>query len=164
MDIDSPGGSDPSPVAELLYSARSKMRTSTLATGTMASASLWIGSAADEVYSASPLNAIGSIGAYLVRYEKTPDAAEGKAHYITAGKQKLYGKPDTPMTEEERDYFQKAIDQSYEIFIKSVAKYRGVSAETVLSEWADGQTFQAVDAVKLGLIDGIATLDDLLND
>lgn len=164
LDVDSPGGHDPSAIAELLYSARNEKRISALCTGSMCSASLWIGLAADEVYSNSQLNSVGSIGVYMVRQENLDNDPGTKNHYIVAGNYKLVGNPDLPMTDSEQQYLQNMMDESYRVFVESVAKYRGAEVDYVLESWADGRVFQAKDAVQLGMIDGIASLDDLLND
>jgi len=160
LDVDSPGGHDPYAVAEMVYKGREEKRITTLVTGQMGSAATWIGSASDEVYSVSPAAWVGSIGVYLAH---TQMDSEYKVTYIQAGKYKTVGRADAPLSEEDKEYLQDLVDKQYSIFIESVAKYRGVSNEKVLEEWADGKLFSANDAVELGLIDGVASIDEILN-
>jgi ClpP class serine protease len=47
--------------------------------------------------------------------------------------------------------------------VDQVAKNRGVSSEKVLKDMADGRIFIGKQAITAGLVDGVSTLDRLIN-
>jgi protease-4 len=67
----------------------------------------------------------------------------------------------TKITEAQRADFQRVVDQMFEMFLASVAKGRGVSADRV-REVADGRVFLAEEAIALGLADGVQSMDATL--
>jgi len=60
--------------------------------------------------------------------------------------------------------YQKLVDNDYRVFVESVADYRGVTVEEVVQNWADAKLFSASEAVSNGLIDGIVSFNELIND
>ena len=64
-----------------------------------------------------------------------------------------------PLTDEEREYYQRMVDQINDIFVENVANGRSLSVEKV-RELATGLVFTGVDAVGNGLADEVGTLED----
>lgn len=164
--IDSPGGTvdGTQTLASEIKAARAAKPVVAFASGTMASAAYWAGSAAEAIYIADYTTNVGSIGTLLKRLDtSSADAAAGiKKHSIFAGKYKVAGGSDAPMTPEEHAYLQAQVDYTCTLFVDDVAAHRGVSVEKVLSDMADGRVFIGQQAIDAGLVDGVSTLDDLI--
>ena len=64
-----------------------------------------------------------------------------------------------PLTNEEREYYQRMINQINDIFIENVAAGRAMPVENV-RELANGLVYTGVDAVDNGLADEVGTLED----
>ncbi|MEX0599058.1 MAG: S49 family peptidase, partial [Rhodothermales bacterium] len=54
------------------------------------------------------------------------------------------------------------VDYLYSIFVDTVARHRGTSPENVLERMADGKLFVGQQAIDAGLVDGVSTLDQLV--
>jgi signal peptide peptidase SppA len=164
--VDTPGGTvdGTQNYAHDVYTARGKKPLVTLASGTMASAGYWIGAAADKVYITDLTTVVGSIG--VVAKHVDTSGAEQKAGIktteVTAGKYKRAASQYEPLTEEGRKTIQDQVDQVYAVFVGDVARFRGVSEETVLADMADGRVFIGQQAIDAGLVDGVSTLEALI--
>ncbi len=164
LRVDSPGGaaSYTPEVAQAIRQAAETKRVVTSATNMMASAAYWIGTAADEVF-ASPSTEIGSIGVYTI-LTNVVDAAEKsgqKFEVVRAGSLKAAGNPYEPLTDERRQAIQDRIDAVYEQFISSVAQQRNTTSAIVKSTYGQGTVFLAGAAAQRGMIDGVATFEEV---
>ncbi len=166
LNIDSPGGTvdGTAELGNMIYDARGIKPVIAYANGLMASAAYWIGSAADSIFSSSITTQVGSIGVVTrhTDYSKAEEKAGIKTTHIYSGKYKVAGSPYGPLSAGDKNIIQNELDYLYSIFVETVAKHRGVSVETVLSDMADGQMFIGQQAVSVNLVDGIMTLDDLI--
>lgn len=165
IEIDSPGGSVYG-VAELaaeIHGARGTKKIHAIANSLMASAAYWIGSAADDV-SGTPGAEIGSIGVYGVHTDESKMLeAEGLAvTLVSAGRFKTEGNSYEPLGAEAKAAMQKRVDQYYDMFIKDVARNRGVSQTAVREGYGQGRVLGAAGALKAGIIDRVETLDQML--
>jgi HK97 family phage prohead protease len=165
LDIDSPGGTVtgvPELAAEI-YAARGKKPIIAVANGMAASAAYWIASAADRIV-VTPSGEVGSIGVYTSHQDVSAMLEkEGvKITFIQAGKYKTDGNPYEPLSDEAKADIQDGVDKFYGMFTRGVAGGRGVSLETVLSDFGQGRMLLAEDAVAAGMADQIATLDQVL--
>jgi len=165
--IDSPGGQVTGTVelANIIFDARGKKPIVALAQGIMASAAVWIGTAADEVLISSVTAQVGSIGVVATHVDTSrAEESQGvKTTEIVAGKFKRIDSGINPLTEAGRAYIQDRVDTIYNIFVSDVARNRGVEVDTVLAEMADGKMFIGSQAIEAGLVDGVSTLDALIN-
>jgi signal peptide peptidase SppA len=165
FDVDSPGGSVDG-VAELadeILQARGQKKMVAVCNSLMASAAYWIASAADEVVFTSSGSG-GSIGVFMVHedYSEANKKMGIAPTYISAGKYKTEGNPDEPLSDDARAAMQADVDAFYSMFVNAVAKGRGVSASDVRSGFGQGRCLLAKDALKAGMCDKIATLDQTL--
>ena len=80
---------------------------------------------------------------------------------ITSGKFKNAGSPFDKLTPEEREYFQKLVDNLHAQFVADVASGRGMSSEAV-SELADGRALTGEQAYEAGLVDELGGFDTAL--
>jgi len=168
LHADTPGGSvdGTAGLAKTIFEARGTKPIVTLADGLMASAGVWIGSAADSVYMTSETTAVGSIGVVTqhVDYSEADKKRGIKVTEIFAGKYKRIATEKGPLSEEGREYLQDHVDYVYSIFVDTVAKHRGTTSADVLERMAEGRLFIGQHAISAGLVDGIATLDQLIEE
>lgn len=132
--------------------------------GMVASAAYWAGSAASEVFVSGDLVNVGSIGVVGTHVDVSKRNADNGVTVteIVAGKYKRIAGTNAPLSESGQAYLQAQVDYMYSIFVDAVAAQRGVSVEQVLSDMADGRVFIGRQAVRAGLVDGVATLDQLI--
>lgn len=168
LDIDSPGGQvdGVQTLADQIYEARGSKPIVAFADGKMASGAYWIGSAAEEIYLSGETVIVGSIGVVTqhVDYSKMEERVGIKTTEITAGKYKRIASEHAPLTDDGRAYIQSQIDEVYTVMVNSIARNRGVDADTVLKNMADGRLFIGKQAINAGLADGVSTLDALISD
>lgn len=164
LAIDSPGGTVDGTQTLADQVRASAKPTVAWASGTMASAAYWIGSAAQAIYIADSTTQVGSIGVVAKHTDiSASEAAQGvKTTEITAGKYKRIASAYGPLTAEGKQSMQDQVDYTYGLFVDAVATHRGVSAEQVVSDMADGRIFIGQQAVDAGLVDGVSTLGALI--
>lgn len=167
LDIDSPGGviDGIQELADKVYAGRDTKPVVVYSDGMMASAAYWIGSAADLVYISGGTVMVGSIGvvATHVDYSQYEKKLGIKTTEIYAGKYKRIVSQYKPLSKEGHQDLQDTVDYLYTVFVDEIAKNRGVSAETVLENMADGKIFIGKQSIDAGLVDGVSTRDRLIN-
>jgi hypothetical protein len=116
---------------------------------------MFIGSDTDQV---------GSIGV-ITQHIDTSNAEHQRGVRITdlaAGRYKAVGSQHAPLSAESRGAIQDHLDQIYGTFVDTVARNRGTDVQTALSNMADGRVFVGQKAIDAGLVDGKATLPQLM--
>lgn len=167
LDIDSPGGavSGVQEVATEIFKARGKKPVVAVANHLAASAAYWIGAAADELY-VTPSGEVGSIGVFCAHedWSAAMDTEGIKVSFISAGKYKVEGNPYEPLGEEARAAMQARVDDYYDAFTRDVARFRGVKQTDVKNGFGEGRVVGAKEAVRLGMADKVATLEEVTFD
>lgn len=167
LSIDSPGGTvdGTQALAGLVRQANTVKPTVTLATGTMASAAYWYGSAAQARYISDATTVVGSIGVVARHMDvSASEQARGvKTTLISAGRFKTVGHEYAPLSQEDRATLQDRVDYTYSLFVGDVASHLGITPEAVHERMADGRIFIGQQAIAAGLVDGVATLDQLVD-
>lgn len=165
MDVDSPGGAvyGIDELASEIFAARGRKPIVAVANSLAASAAYYIASSADEVV-VTPGGEVGSIGVVAVHedWSGAYEQAGVKPTIIRAGKYKWEGNDLEPLTSEAQSAIQAAVDRYYGMFVRAVARGRGVSAQDVRNGFGEGRIVGAQEAVKLGMADRIATLDETI--
>lgn len=166
LSVDSPGGTvdGTQALADTIRAARDRKPVVALASGTMASAAYWIGSAAQKVYIADSTTAVGSIGVVSTHVDMSgAETQRGvRTTEIYAGKFKRINSQFAPLTETGRAVMQEQVDYTYGLFVDAVAANRGTTSDQVVADMADGRIFIGQQAVDAGLVDGVSTLDALV--
>lgn len=166
LAVDSPGGTvdGTHELTSQIMQARGKKPIIAVADGLVASAAYWVASAADRIYIEGPTVEVGSIGVVATHIDVSEqDKMFGERYTeITAGKFKRISSAHRPLSEEGRASIQERVDGIYSVFVRSVAANRGRSVEQIL-EAADGRIYMGQAAVDVGLVDGEATLTDVIN-
>ena len=162
LAIDSPGGNIVG-VSEFAQAIRaSDKKTTAYIYGMAASAAYWIASAAHSVISTDTGEA-GSIGVVMTyRDTSKQDAARGVETIEIVSSQAPYKRPNL-QTEDGRASVQVVLDDLASVFIDSVARYRGTTAENVAETFGQGGMVAAARAVTLGMVDAIGTLESILS-
>ncbi|ELV5561132.1 signal peptide peptidase SppA [Campylobacter jejuni] len=160
--IDSPGGAF-APSMELALAIKDlKIKKPVLvyASGTMASGSYLAGVGANKIL-ANPASFIGSIGVIMQGADLSGLANKLgiKEQTIQAGEFKSAGTFARAWNENERNFLQGLIDQSYDLFTGFVAKERALDLNKK-DQWANARVFLAAKAKKLGLIDGLSNYEN----
>lgn len=165
IDTDSPGGTvyGVDELAKHIYQARGTKRIVAFANAQMASAAYYIASAADEIW-VTPSGEVGSIGVMAVHFDhsKENEAMGITPTYVHAGQHKVEGHPDAPLDDEARAELQKAVNEYYGMFVNSVARNRGTTANRVEKNFGQGRMFRATEAVERGLADKVGTLPQVV--
>lgn len=166
-DVNSPGGVTtgvPEAAARIL-AVREKTKKPMIAqvNGLCASAGYWLAASFSEI-SITPSGMIGSIGVYT-HHDNTAEkmAKDGVAReYISAGKHKLSGAPNGPLTDEARALIQDRVDYTYAQFTEAVAKGRGDTAEAVRNGYGEGAVLMPAPGIRARLADRERTMEDTM--
>ena len=165
IDVDSPGGSVElvPETAELIRGL--KTPTVAVANTEAASAAYWLAAQADELV-VTPSGAVGSIGVWAAHEDwSVHDANLGvRTTLISAGKYKVEGNPFGPLDDEARAAIQADVDAYYGMFVDAVAEGRRVPPQDVRDGFGQGRMVLARAAVRMGMADRVATLDQVVAD
>jgi len=164
--INSPGGSV-GPSQEIYHELKklaAKKKVYVSASSVCASGGYYIASAGEKIY-ANPSTITGSIGVIMeqVVAEELLKKIGIQPNTLKAGKFKDVGSPFRKMKDDERAYFQQILDSIHEQFIKDVAEGRKMPFEQV-KKLSDGRIYTGTQAKELGLVDGIGTFYDTVDD
>ncbi|WP_102283137.1 S49 family peptidase [Ottowia massiliensis] len=163
LQIDSPGGS---PVqAGLVYDEIRRLRelhdkpVYAVVEDTCASAAYYIASAADKIY-VNKASVVGSIGVLMDGFGFTGSLEKLgiERRLLTAGGNKGFLDPFSPMSDAQRQHAQTLLDQIHRQFIAAVKQGRGER----LKETADtfsGLFWTGEQAVDMGLADSLGSVD-----
>lgn len=104
----------------------------------------------------------GSVGVVIGHREVSEANAKAgiKWTYVHSGAMKVAGNPNEPLSEEARTFMQGESDRLYDLFVGSVAQYRGLSVEAVRATEA-GILF-GQNAIDAGLADHLGTFRELM--
>ncbi len=165
LRINSPGGT---PVAaEEIISQINKTRKTkpvVVSMGDMAtSAAYFVSSSTDKII-ADPDTFTGSIGVIWVFKNRTKYYNdEGINFYVAkSGNFKDLGSDWRGLSDNEKDYVQDIINESYNRFVGAVAHGRNLSVDYVRSI-ADGRVYTGTRAKEMGLVDELGGLYDAIN-
>ena len=166
LDIDSPGGVafGVEQFANIVYEAREVKPIYSITSTMMASAAMWIGAAAEEVFITGEVVMTGSIGTVIshIDISELEKMLGVKTTEISAGKFKRIASNFKPLSEEGRAELQSQVNHVNDAFVSAIAKFRGVEVEIVVSDMADGKTLIGSKGIEAGLIDGILSAEDLV--
>lgn len=117
--------------------------------------------ACDEIW-AQPSSITGSIGVIMM----TPNISETlkmigvRVYAFTSGPMKDSGSPFRPMEPADEAFFQDLVNQMYADFLRVVENGRPNLTPEQIRKLADGRVYLGKEAVKLGLVDHVGSLDD----
>jgi protease-4 len=166
LKINSPGGGVTS--SDILYHEISKFKKLTgkkVVTCMMdvcCSGGYYMALPSDKIY-AHPTTVTGSVGVIFMqpKVEELLNKIGVDVDITKSGKNKDMGSPFRMQTKEEKELFQNLIDTLGARFIKLVKENRNISPEN-LKEVSNAGVFLPGKALKLGLIDKICYIDDVV--
>jgi signal peptide peptidase SppA len=165
IEADTPGGgvSGLPELADQIYKARGSKPIIGVSNTRALSAGYWLLSQCDEIVCA-PVSEVGSIGVFLWHECWAENyRAEGiQPDIIRYAEHKAEMNDWEPLTDDARAYAQTQVNEVGEMFTKAVARGRGVSADVVRKSFGEGRSVMAKDAVRLGMADRVATMDDTI--
>lgn len=164
--IDSPGGqvSGTHELAMDVRKAAAQVPVYAYCEDCCCSAAYYVASQANLVY-ASPGAIVGSIGVYATLYDMSKMAeAEGViVHVVKDGEEKGDFIPGTPITSEQLSRMQQIVDFYGTQFRKAVSQTRFPDKPLAKGVTpARGDVFLGVEARRVGLVDGVTSLDNVL--
>jgi|GEM_PF-2465484 len=170
--VDSPGGSVAGidDLAREIFQARDKKKIIALAEDTCASAAYYLASQAEKVFANSSA-VVGSIGVIAGILDSHRAYENEGFHVVTikSSDNKGSGTQGTVITEQQQRQWKTTIMGHYDLFIDAVTRGRKqltreglVAASEGAEHIADGRVYLGAEALKLGLIDGLATFEELV--
>ena len=163
LAIDSPGGSvfGIQELGNKIYGYRGQKKIVGIADSMAASGAYWLLAQCAEA-NVTLGGLVGSIGVYTahVDYSGMEEQLGIKTTYVSEGKFKTDG--FGPLTDEHRAHLQGQVGNYYGAFVAAVAKGRGVSEAKVKSDFGQGRTVTAQAAAAAGMVDKVATLEQVL--
>jgi len=163
VDIDSPGG-----VADGLSGVARQIRTRTrhkpivaFVDGNALSGGYMLAAGTQRIV-ARPESLVGSIGVIPIHmdFSRALENEGITTTIVKAGAKKANGNPLEPLSKEALADIRKRVDRLYDDFVGLVAESRGISAAAVRA--TEAGVLPDDEALPAGLIDEVATLDDLL--
>jgi signal peptide peptidase SppA len=165
MEVNSPGGevTGINEFAQQIYDARGTKPITAYVGGMGASAAYWIASAADEIVAdaTAELGSIGVVATYVDKRKAQQAVGIEEVQIVSSASPNK--RPD-PQTEDGRAQIQAQVDALAEVFVGTVARNRGVSEETVRSDFGQGGILVGNAAVAAGLADRLGSLEGVIAD
>jgi len=168
LHINSPGGG--TAASQEMYYAIKKIKENhefpivSVLSSLGASGGYYLALATDSIY-AMPGTMTGSIGV-IMDFPEWTEAMEKigiRMNVVKSGEYKDTGAPYREFTEIDMAYYQDLVNDVYDQFITSVAESRHMDKSRV-EKLSDGKVYSGRQALNLGLIDHIGTLQDAIDD
>jgi signal peptide peptidase SppA len=165
LHINSPGGTVESAFETADYIEKMKEKVSIIAfsDGKITSAAMLIASAAEKIFITGKTNEIGGIGVVSI-FENKSKMLENQGivvNEIVSGKYKninsSFRKPDGL----EIETIQNRVDYLFSIFANDISRRLSIPVEEII-QW-EGNTFIGAQAIEKKIVDGVSTLEDIIN-
>ncbi len=152
-----------SELAAMVYAARDKKPIVAFVGGGAASGAYWIASAASKIFLADTayVGSIGVIMGYVSTKERDKNSGVKRIDIIS--NVSPFKRVD-PESDAGKEKIQATVDAMGNVFVEAVAKYRGVSPETVKADFGQGWIKVGQEAVDSQMADGVSTFEKVLED
>jgi protease-4 len=163
LHIDSPGGEVTA--SDVIYDAVRKAREKkpvVVSMGALAASGGYYVACGGSHIVAHDTTFTGSIGVIMqgINYEQLFGKVGLQMMTFKSGKYKDILSGSRPMTEEEKNYIQGLVMQTYDKFVGIVAKERNLPEEQLRNGVADGRVLSGRDALAAGLVNQLGSLED----
>lgn len=158
LDIDSPGGmvSGVFDLADRIFQARGVKPITACVNENAFSAGYLLASSAGRIV--MPRTAeVGSVGVIATHadFSRAEDQAGITVTHVYAGARKADGSPHMPLSVEAFADLQASVNETYQLFVETVARNRGLSVAAVRG--TEAGIYRAKEAVAIGFADEIGT-------
>jgi signal peptide peptidase SppA len=167
LDIDSPGGEVygvPEAFSALRDAGKAKPIVA-VANSVAASAALYLAAAANEVW-VTPSGEAGSVGVYALHVDasKAIDQMGEAWEFIVADESpyKTEGAPTGPLSDDARADLRKMVNRYMSMFVRDLARGRGVSMDHVRENFGKGRMLSPQEAVAARMADRVGTFEDAI--
>lgn len=161
--FDTPGGEAPgvSELSDILFDARGKKPMIAYGGGAVCSGGYLLASQFPELV-IDQTALVGSIGVIMTFVDDRGWQKEhGLVNVEIVSSQSPKKRPDVT-TSDGRAQIQRIVDDLADVFVDRVARGRGVTAETVLSDFGQGDVFVGQRAIDAGLADRLGSFESVL--
>jgi capsid assembly protease len=112
----------------------------------------------------SPSGSVGSVGVYGAHEDisKAAERAGVKVTLVAAGKFKTEASPFEELGDEAKQEMQRQVDRHYRAFVDDLAMGRMINPAKVERDFGQGRMVPAADAVRLGMADRVATVEQAM--
>jgi len=162
LRVNSPGGS-PAAAQEIIGDldyAKTKKPVVVSMGDIGTSAAYYVSAHADRIY-ADPDTFTAGVGV-IWKFSDISGWMEKEGYNVSvvkSGSKKDMGSTSRPLTDEEEQYAQKIVSESFENFINDVTTQRAI----VRSDIDDGRVIRGADAVKINVVDELGNLNDAID-
>jgi protease-4 len=165
LRINTPGGTVTS--SDIIYheikvfKERTNIKVYAIVMDVAASGGYYVAQAADRII-AHPTSLTGSIGviALKMNLRGLMDKVGVEFEVVKSGDHKDFLSPFRGLTEEERQIFQKTIDDLHKRFVSTIVDNRKQLSRAEIEKLADGRIYTSQQALETKLIDQIAYMDE----
>jgi len=165
IDVNSGGGSVEGAfeLADFIEAAGKKKEIIAFSDGTIASAAYLAVSGVSKIYITGKSNQVGSISVIARRVDISKmNEMEGlQVTEFVTGVYKNVLSRDKPLSETDAIEIQSMVDKSYAPMIADIAARRGLDPQAIID--MQGRVFIGAESIEVGLVDGVATMDQLIN-
>jgi capsid assembly protease len=167
LDVNSPGGTvaGTAETADAVRRAAAQKPVIALADSLMASAAYWSCSGATQIW-VTPSASVGSIGIMGMHLDvsKALETMGVTPTVITSTDSPFKAElsPFAPLSDDAKANVQAQADEEHGNFIRDVATGRKLNADKVRSDFGQGRTVSAQEAVRRGMADRVGTMADVL--
>ena len=166
LRVDSPGGgvAASQEIYDQLMKFKGEDKIIIVSMGAVAASGGYYVACAGDLIIANPGTITGSIGVILSYpvIDGLMDKVGMRIEVVKSGDMKDVGNYARAATSEDRKMLQALIDDTYDQFVNVIAESRGMEVSRV-REFADGSIFTGRQAVELGLVDEMGTLEDAIS-
>lgn len=162
LTFDSPGGhvNGCQELARILRASRGKKPIVAFVEGDACSAAYWLAAACDEIVCAETA-ALGCLGAQVAYLDTSKYLENWGLREIVITSSQTPEKNRPPIDDEGRRAWQQMVDDIADVFLNTVAEYRGVTREDVDARFGQGAVLVGARAVGAGLADRVGTYESL---
>lgn len=165
LDVSSPGGmaEGVQEFAEMLASVRGRKPLQAYVGGMGASAAYWVAAACDQIVvnATGECGSIGVVATYMDFSKMDERIGIQEIEFVSS--QSPNKRPDIK-TAEGAALIQRRVDDMAEVFVRSIAQYRGVGREDVVERFGAGDVMVGQTAVDAGLADQVGSFDEVLSE
>jgi signal peptide peptidase SppA len=165
IDVNSGGGAVEGAfeLADFIAEAATIKEVIAFSDGTIASAAYLAVSGASKIYITGKSNQVGSIGVIARRLDVSKmNEMEGLAvNEFVTGVFKNTLSRDKPLSETDAAEIQLMVDKNFEPMVADIAARRGLDPQQIID--MQGRIFIGAESIEVGLVDGVATLNELIN-